>query len=211
MAANGFTCSMCHQYTSSSIHAVLRHIGSVHAHQANFRVVCGIQECPRTYTNYYSFRKHLRRKHIILEDVSQTDSFEYPLYDQETDVSESEALQPYIDPDELLKRNVTLFILKTKEVRHVSQLALNDLIGDMSSMVQQTVDIMASKISSVLTAHGTSVQDIDGLEEIFQDEKLRNPFKGLESSYLQRKVYNLLGLVVSIIALLYKLNKTGTS
>ena len=44
-----FTCSMYHQYTSL-INAVLSHIGSVHAHQANFRVVCGIQECPRTYT-----------------------------------------------------------------------------------------------------------------------------------------------------------------
>ena len=52
-------------------------------------------------------------------------------------------------------------LLKIKEVCHVSQLVLNDLIGDMSSMVQHTVGIMASKISSVLKAHGTSVEDID--------------------------------------------------
>ena len=54
--------------------AVLRHIGSVHSHQAGFEVVCGIQGCPRTYKNYHSFLKHLRRKHLEAVGFETTDN-----------------------------------------------------------------------------------------------------------------------------------------
>ena len=61
MECEEYTCSMC---TAANMSVILRHIGTVHSHQAGFRVVCGIRDCPRTYDNYHSFRKHLRRKHI---------------------------------------------------------------------------------------------------------------------------------------------------
>ena len=49
--------------------------------------------------------------------------------------------------NESLKRNAVLFTLKSKEVRNISQLAMNDFIDDLSMIVQQTIDVMAFKVS----------------------------------------------------------------
>ena len=53
-----YTCVICNHFCATSMTGVLKHIGLVHAHEPNFHVSCGIQGCPRTYKNYYSFRKH---------------------------------------------------------------------------------------------------------------------------------------------------------
>jgi hypothetical protein len=42
--------------------------------------------------------------------------------------------------------------------------------------------------------------DDAGLSQIFMDEDLRNPFKGLQSSYMQKKAYKSIGLVVKEIS-----------
>ena len=56
-----YTCVICNHFCgATSMTGVLKHIGLVHAHEPNFHVSCGIKGCPRTYKNYYSFRKHLQ-------------------------------------------------------------------------------------------------------------------------------------------------------
>lgn len=199
-SSSQFTCSMCYHYTSSSIDSVLRHIGSVHAHQANFNVLCGIQGCPRTYTNYHSFRKHLRRKHICF--VSENVDIGTQILDTNysppwSDYLISENLQS-IDDDELLMKSMALFVLKSKEVRQVSQVALNDLIGDIALIVEKSLNVMASNVASVLRGQGIDVEEIGCLKEALSDEKLRNPFKGLDTAYSQKKAYSSLGLVVRL-------------
>lgn len=187
-----FTCSMWYNYTSLTMNAVLRHIGAVHAHQPRFFVICGIHGCSRTYINYHSFRKRIRRKHIDRELEDDCIS----VVDLPQDVSslvEGDIFGVSEGEDcESLKRSA---VLKSKEVRHISELALNDFIGDVSMIVQQTVDIMALKVSGVLRENGVEVA---GLPEIFMDEGLYSTFKDLESSYMQWKAYKSLGFVVSI-------------
>ena len=142
------TCSLCYNFTSSSMNAVLRHIGAVHAHLPGFRVVCGINGCPRTYTNYYSYRKHIRRKHSDfggdLDVPSNLDEFSQDAVTM-SDTETGREMLPF-DSDSL-KRSAVLFTLKSKEVRNISQLAINDLIEDVSMIVQQTVDTVAFKVS----------------------------------------------------------------
>ena len=134
------------------MNAVLRHIGAIHAHEPGFHVVCGIKGCPRTYTNYYSYRKHLRRKHhsdldlpsnsmMIIDELPQDSG---TLSDANTYETGGEEL-PF--DNKSLKRSAVLFTLKSKEVRNISQLAMNDLIDDFSMIVQQTIDVMAFKVS----------------------------------------------------------------
>ena len=82
------------------------------------------------------------------------------------------------------QRSAILFTLKCKEVRQILQLALNDLLGDVSMMVQQTVDLLESNVTNTLRQKGLLTDDVS---QIFKDEGLRAPFKSLESSYLQKK------------------------
>ena len=145
-----FTCSMCYRFTATSVSAVLRHIGTVHAHQSNFEVVCGVNGCPRTYQNYHSFRKHIHRKHIDLQfsEASNVD------VDDELDHDGSAVANcPIVVNGSQLpvwnQRSAALFILKNKEVRQISQLHLSDLLSDVSMVVQQSVNSLTSQIKSV--------------------------------------------------------------
>ena len=46
-------------------------MAAVHAHDPAFHVVCGIAGCARSFTNFYSFKKHLYRKHQDYLDISE--------------------------------------------------------------------------------------------------------------------------------------------
>ena len=147
---------MCYNFTAANMSAILRHfIGTVHSHQAGFRVVCGIRDCPRTYDNYHSFRKHLCRKHMetLALGVPETYYGRHTGDDSNGDFHGdlSEHCGPIWD-----RRNAALFILKNKEV-------LNDLLGDVSMVMRQTIDHLSSR---VLERNGIEYQDSDGLTEV---------------------------------------------
>ena len=54
-----YVCQLCEHFASRRLASVLSYIG--------FSVVCGIDGCPRTYRNYYSFRQ----KHTFACDVCE--------------------------------------------------------------------------------------------------------------------------------------------
>ena len=58
-------CPMCADFCAPSIQLILQHIGRVHAHQANFRLTCGVDDCQSVYTNFRRFREHLKKKHNL--------------------------------------------------------------------------------------------------------------------------------------------------
>ena len=178
--------------------ALLRHIGTVHSYQAGFRVVCGIDGCPRTYDNYSSFCKHLRRKHMDSLGVEPLEVL------QSEEMCEADTLIDGACDDsseETRKRNAVLFVLKNKEIHKTSQIALNGLISDFTLLTEQTIDCLSSKVISVLERNGINYKDVEGLDEMLSDERLCNPFFGLQSAHLQRKAYHSLGLVVSIYSI----------
>ena len=41
-------------------------IGLVHSFDPGFTVTCGVDGCPKTFTKYNSFRKHILRHHRVL-------------------------------------------------------------------------------------------------------------------------------------------------
>ena len=63
---------LCYSFAARILNGVLRHIRAVHAHEANFHVTCGIQGCPRSYSNYYSYKKHMYQKPREVLEVTTT-------------------------------------------------------------------------------------------------------------------------------------------
>ena len=117
-----YTCVICNHFCATSMTRVFKHIGLVHSHEPNFHLSCGIQGCPRTYQNYYSFRKHSQRRH---QDCLVSKPFSNPSLEFSTDcVDEMTDLQLYgmtnkeeIPGSQVNSRqnhNPALFILKTK-------------------------------------------------------------------------------------------------
>ena len=56
------------QFQSSSYRRLLRHTWDKHALLPNFKYHCKISDCPRTYTNSQSFRRHVKSHHSWFYD-----------------------------------------------------------------------------------------------------------------------------------------------
>ena len=75
-----FKCLLCSSFTSTTYKGVLRHLGSVHTHDAGFHVVCVCADCPRRCNKFHSYKTHLYRKHreMLVDSVKPADAEDDP-------------------------------------------------------------------------------------------------------------------------------------
>ena len=92
------------------------------------------------------------------------------------------------------RRSGALFILKMKEHRRTSQLAIDDIVEGCRGLFAQAVSRVHAGVRAKLATEGI---EIEGLDDIF--ENLADPFDGLETCYKQEKYFlDNLGLIVSV-------------
>ncbi len=203
---SSWLCPLCHHFAARTLKGVLRHIGAVHAHEAGFHVICGVQGCPRSYSNYHSYKKHMYQKHRdALEVVGGSSAEEFELiqsnaselaFGPSDDAIVTCTQQDVVQHDE--KRQSALFLLKAKTVNKVSNTALNDLIGDISMLLESRIQSVQQELASTLSSRG--VQLDSELVSIFQKPSLTAPFEGLHSEYLRKKFFiEKMGLLVSVV------------
>ena len=141
-----FVCQLCHHYGSFSYASVLSHIGSVHSHEYNFLVCCGVDGCTRTYTNYHAFRRHILNRHRYLLDCSSTSmpsQSEDPLAEQvpaldDLDHNTDTLLSPQTVQSE--RRSSAMFILKLKEKHKLAQTTVDDILADTEGLVGRAIE-----------------------------------------------------------------------
>ena len=145
-----YTCSLCHSFASPNFEAVLRHIGSIHSFEPNFRITCGVDGCPRTYTSYRSYRKHILKKHgswIKESDSGCHREEENEDFDLNNNSPQSSFCETVEKP---AMYDAALFILKAKEVRRISQRALNGLLFDVSELQRNHIMSLATEVNQLL-------------------------------------------------------------
>lgn len=201
-------CWLCYRVAAPSLKPILRYMATVHAYDPHF---CGLEGCSRTYSNFFSFKKHVYRKHrscLSLSGPFVTSSAVNDTGNTSMDVEEHLEILDAEDLDdceeqldvlgerenlvntkfEYLKQ-MAIFLLKTKEVRKVSQAALEGLIADFTSMLQLTIHQIKCEVRSSLKNNGLSMSTIDSLEKVFHNPQRNEPFLGLETKFLQEKFY----------------------
>ena len=144
-----WVCPLCHHFAARTLKGIVRHVGAVHSFEANFHIKCGLEGCPRTYTNYHGYRKHLYTKHRDLVGVQPNPHHQSadPQLDAESETDFNELSQsseevPRTQRDEV--RQSALFLLKNTAVNKVSKSSLNDLIGDVSIFLSEQVQSLQS-------------------------------------------------------------------
>ena len=100
--------------------------------------------------------------------------------------------------DKLLQQRASaLFLLKLKEFRKISQVAIDDIINECGDVFSHTILRLHADVRANLAASGVDESVIEGLREVF--DNLPGPFQGLETRHLQEKFYrDHLGLVVRL-------------
>ena len=180
---------------------VLRHIGSVHSHEPDFQVLCRIGGCSRSYTNFRSFQKHNRQIHIasLQENDDSGVPPDDPLFvpEDEGDAHHDPDDAPIIANKKSLKRNAALFLLKTKEMGQVSQVALNIIVFGVSNFMQVQMDELQQRVKSILRSNDVQDEVVAAIDQSFNKEDISQQFAGLDSEYLQKYFTEELNMLVS--------------
>ena len=101
-------------------------------------------------------------------------------------------------------KQIALFLLKTKEVRKLSQTSLDGIIPDFTELLQQRIYQLKTEVKSYLEVNGMNIATFEGLEKIFDDPQKNNPFTQLDSKFLQETFYReYLNLLVSLVQLTF--------
>lgn len=187
-----FTCCICFHYSAPSFRSVLRHIGSVHSWDPNLHITCGIQGCPRIYTSYRSYRKHITKKHPEFMEGAEGDNSLSGSND--LDVPDESEISPCHSPSPsgtgtLPSHSAALFILKAKEERRVSQRALDGLLEDFHEVCEIQRNALRDEVKKCLDGLKCTSVVIDAVDKVIERSCSASPFDGLHTAYLQQQYF----------------------
>ena len=95
------------------------------------------------------------------------------------------------------QRNSALFL---KDKRRLTQMAIDDIVEGIGSVLKQTVIRAKAGVRAKLATQGIDLDSVTGRDEVFSDAT--RPFAGLETGFKQEKYFrDVLGLLVSVIVL----------
>ena len=190
--ASRYTCPVCYRFSAPTFQSVLTHVGSVHSWEPNFKITCGIEECPRIYTSYRSYRKHILQKHADFMNGSVYD----PGNDPSSSTDNSEEMLS-ISPHESTPSSATvpvthsmaLFILKAKEERKIPQLALDGLLDDFHEIFKIQMNALGENIKKCLKELNCTSHVITAVDQAISSNAAVSPFDGLHTAYLQQQYF----------------------
>ena len=103
------------------------------------------------------------------------------------------ALQHAVDQilekdEEVQEKKEALFILNLKEVRGLSEAAVDHILGETSKMFRHSLGRIEAGVNDCLAKNGVDPNDLPDLQNFFSSVKY--PFQHLHSTYLQEKFYH---------------------
>ena len=220
VAAAASDCPLCN-YSTPTKSFLLSHLRSVHGTDDDFFIACIFDGCSRSYSKCSSFVSHVYRQHrddIIVEKPNRTSvsegGTESDNYIDDNDCGISDVslgmlsapgprtdLQHTIDQllqidlEEQQKKGA-LYLLNLKEIRHLSQTAVDHVVKKTQDVFVHTIGHIKAGVHDCLSTHNIFSSDLPDLDLFFSS--VEDPFHGLNSTYLQENFYrNHLGCMVS--------------
>ena len=179
-----YCCSMCSEFAALKFSKILNHIRLIHVAEPNFRVSCGIEKCPATYTNFESFRSHVNRKHKSVlnwsfaksrhnEDPENVDTEREATCSSEREIldfddDEIQEMTDHKNEEDQLKRCSAKFILKIREELNLSQTAVQQIVANVETLFEKRDRI--AELSSAENAKKIRKSPFSGLESRVQQE-----------------------------------------
>ena len=106
---------------------------------------------------------------------------------------------------EEVRRSSALFLLKLKELRRTSQIAIDEVVESSRRLFLQTMERAQAGVRAKLAESGVDPITIKGLDEAFSDAA--DPFEAIETSHLQEKyLREKLDLIVSSQDMYYSIH-----
>lgn len=161
-----FTCTMCSAASHLKFHVsgYIKHLKIFHAHQPDFKVICGIGGCQRSYTNLGTFQNHIYGMHsddcVITEERIESDNNA----ESENDCSstnDTDHDEPYCETIDtgsnqqcsstqshsIIQKSSALFLLGIKEKFKLTQSSVNGIVQGITALNQHHISILKSQVN----------------------------------------------------------------
>lgn len=79
------------------------------------------------------------------------------------------------------------FILKTRDGKKLTQVAVDGIIADTKVIIESTLKNVEKKVHEAIGGVTMTDEQTDALKAIFLDDSVTNPFLGLDTEYKQEK------------------------
>jgi len=207
-------CQLCPDFIAPTPHLLLKHIGRVHASAPRFTLRCIFGGCETTYTNFHSYKRHIRKKHfkeLINHSESDQDSdCEINEFNNEESESQMHANEehdlesiPSLDDhdidttaEELISieesndREAALWILKLKEGRRLTQSTTEEILSDVTELCSSIILRLKNDVHRVLESADITPGNIPGLDDLFtENSPYALPFCNLQTHYKQMSYF----------------------
>lgn len=187
-----FCCPKCSRRAFTLV-KLIQHIGLIHSHEADFTITCGLNNCPKTFSKYESFRRHVYRKHKHTVLPLATADDETVVDDEDVvdeQVSSGAAANPTTAPNmnELLlqfRENLFSFVLKCREKNHLPQTVQHELLQDVNRLFTFFKENYDAFLKYHLEKNGFDLGACPELQEILQSpDFFSEASKHIKSPYL---------------------------
>ena len=167
-----FTCKICSAASHLKFHVseYIKHLKIFHAHQPDFKVICGIGGCQRSFTNLGTFQNHIYGVHsdrscTITEESTVMNNTELGSEDDCSDDDNFDSDQPYYDDNvetdgnqqcssrSTIQKSSALFLLGIKEKFKLTQSTVNGVVQGVTAMNQHHISILKSQVSITDTSY----------------------------------------------------------
>ena len=209
-------CPMC-DYLCPSLRLFVSHLRLIHSQDLSFNVTCEIDQCTQAYRSFYSHVYRVHRVELGLEKPAESVVVEPTLavlaastpahsrsrvVDDQNDIDGEQHVcmdisvaqwnlsQPScrcLDSGVEWVTQTAEFLLLLTEGRHLSQVAVEDVIKGCRRVWQQSLSLAKESVLSALSDAGVRSVDVPGLDASFST--VRDPFEGIDTSYLREKFY----------------------
>ena len=85
--------------------------------------------------------------------------------------------------------NKAMYLLKLKHERRISQVAIDGLISDTATLIEEELLSVKNKVIQCLEEGHAPAELISNINEKLSKRISTQPFEGLQSAYLQKKYY----------------------
>lgn len=190
-----FKCPFC-DVVKFHLAKYLQHLQLQHHHLPDFRIVCNIEGCTKSYTTIPGFRTHIYRKHRAAfrrNAVSSLDSFTPSLENDDLD-DQLDSLEDVQSVNEILpdlnsllsglQRHVALFILNLQEKHLLPKVTQDTIVESLQFVLRFFQQHYADLIKFHLDQSGFRLRDHEELDSLLSDETLFDcVFEYVKSEY----------------------------
>lgn len=207
-----YICPVCKKLVSKDVRRLIYHLKHVHAFcdSQDYTLTCSQENCPRTYNNFGSYSKHLKRchSHSNLVDLELHDyasnlpstsstptaptNSSAPTAptnsENETDNNE-ESVETLLDDKDYLKKCVGVFVAKTYSASNATQSDVQKHISIASDLIDETLSSLQQQTVDMLNMYSIPLND-QPVQSLMQNfESARNMFEEVDSTYKMSKYF----------------------